>query len=47
MAKSKKKDKKKDEPLKVYGSFEDVIKVSVTPKKDEKKEEDKASQKKS
>jgi hypothetical protein len=38
MAKSKKKaTPKKDEPLKIFGSFEDVIKVSVGKKPQEKK----------
>lgn len=42
MAKAKKKAKKRaekyDPKLKITGSFEDVIKVSVSPKKDEKQD---------
>jgi hypothetical protein len=39
MSKEKKKtpSTKKDEPLKIFGSFEDVIKVSVSKKPQEKK----------
>lgn len=36
---------KKDEPLKIFGSFEDVIKVSVGKKSRKKKSNDKSQSK--
>jgi len=47
MAKAKKpRAKKYDEKLAVKGSFEDVIKLSVTPQKPEPKKIDKPKKKK-
>jgi hypothetical protein len=48
MAKAKKKKRADhyDEKLSINGSFEDVIRISVNPKPEEKKEEEKPVQKK-
>ena len=48
MAKATKKKRAdhQDEKLSINGSFEDVIKVSVTPKPEEKKEDEKPVEKK-
>jgi hypothetical protein len=43
MAKAKKTRAKNCDPLKITGSFEDVIKVSVTPEKKDKPEKERVS----